>query len=830
MKAVVMAGGEGSRLRPLTIGRPKPMVPIVNRPVMEHILLLLKRHGITEIVVTVQYLARVIQDYFDDGAALGIRLHYSVEDVPLGTAGSVKLAEHLLNETFLVISGDALTDFDLQAIIDFHRARKSIATITLTRVPEPLEYGVVVTDGDGRIRRFLEKPSWSEVISDTINTGIYVLEPEVLQRCPSGQPYDFSHDLFPGLLADDKPMFGYVAEGYWTDVGTIPEYARASFDVLEGKVRANIGESCDRPGIWCGKGAVIAPSARVNGPVYIGHDVQIGPGVIIDGPAVIGDNTIVEPYAHIARSIVWRSCYVGERAELRGAIVGEQCTLKTNVIVNEGAVVGDSSTVDDGATIQANVKIWPNKQIEAGASVSSSIVWGRQGQRMLFRRHAVSGLINVDVTPEFAAKLGAAYGATLPLGSTVAISRDLYRTSRMIKRAIISGLPSAGINVVDCSTLPVPVVRYYIRTSKEISGGVHVRLNPRDGRIVDAQLIDKNGQDMAKNAERKIESLFFREDFRRAQPDDIGSIAYATQAAERYRQGFLEIMDVERVQGTGFKLVVDYCHGPAATILPDLLDALGCEVLAINATVQENLPGAPWGDNLAENLRRVGTITAALNMNLGAVIDPSGETLHLVDEQGHAVPPMAAFAAMTALAFQTGKNLAVAAPVTASHVLEKIAERHGGTIVRTKADRQAVMAVREGVRFGGDGEGGLIIPRLHNTFDAIIGLAKLLELLAATGSSLATAVRVLPAYFIGTADVPCAWDQKGKVMRVLNESYGNGKTGSVDGLRIDLGEEWVLVLPDADRPFFHIVAEGHSQRSANSLAQKYASIVNGLQR
>lgn len=830
MKAVVMAGGEGSRLRPLTVGRPKPMVPIVNRPVMAHILLLLKRHGITEVVVTVQYLARVIQDYFGDGEALGMRLHYSVEDTPLGTAGSVKQAEHLLDETFVVISGDALTDFDLSAIIKYHRAHNSVATLTLTRVPDPLEYGVVITDADGHIRRFLEKPSWSEVISDTINTGIYVLEPEVLQRCPGGQPYDFSHELFPSLLADGRPMFGYIAEGYWTDVGTIQEYVRACFDVLEQKVQVDLGRAGERPGVWCGQGCDISPQARLNGPVYLGHDVMIGPDVVIDGPAVIDDNTIVQSHAHIARSVVWRNCYVGARAELRGAIVGEQCVLKTNTVLFEGVVVGDSSSIDEGAVIQANVKIWPDKEVEAGATVASSIIWGRRGQRMLFRRHAISGIANIDVTPEFAAKLGAAYGATLSLGSTVAINRDLFRTSRMIKRAIISGLPSAGVNVADCSTLPVPVVRHYIRNNKDVGGGVHVRMNPADGRVVEGRLIDKNGLDMGKNAERKIEALFAREDFRRAQINDIGSIAYAIEAQAQYRAGYLRNVDAARIHNARFRLVVDYSHGPISTVLPDLLDNLGCEVLAINATMPDNITGGPSGANLSESLGRVGAITAALGMDLGVVIDGSGEQMLLTDEQGHAIPPMAALAAMTSLAFQAQEGVLVAAPVTASSVLEKIAARHNGTIVRTKADPQALMAISEGVKFSGDGEGGYIVPRFHPAFDAMMGLAKLLELLAVTGTTLTQAVRALPSYFIGTADVPCAWDQKGKVMRVLNESYASGKGGSVDGVRIELGDEWVLVLPDADRPFFRIVTEGNSQRSADSLAEKYASIVNGLQR
>jgi len=836
MKAVVMAGGEGSRLRPLTIGRPKPMVPIVNRPVMEHILLLLKRHGITEVVVTLQYLANVIQDYFGNGAALGMKLHYSVEEVPLGTAGSVKLAERLLDDTFIVISGDALTDYDLSAIIDYHKAKKSVATLTLTHVANPLEYGVVITDGTGHIRQFLEKPSWSEVISDTINTGIYVLEPEVLARCPAGRPYDFSQELFPGLLADGQPIYGYVpAGGYWTDVGTIEEYMRACFDVLENKVDVEIGEPSARAGLWCGPGARTSPEATINGPVYIGHDVKIGPGVVIDGPAVIGDNSRVEARAHIGRTVLQRSCYVGERAELTGALVGEGCVLKSGVMLMEGVVVGDSCTIDEGAVVQANVKIWPNKGVEAGATVSSSIVFGRQGQRMLFRRHAVSGLVNIDVTPEFAAKLGAAYGATLPLGGTVAVNRDLYRPSRMIKRALIAGLPSAGVNVSDCGSLPLPVLRYYIRANKDIGGGVHVRINPDDARVVEMRLIDRNGQEMSRGVERKIETLFFREDFRRAQPDDVGSIAYAADVVSRYHQGFLEqIEGVARIRDRRFRLVVDYSYGPAAGVLPGLLDALGCEVLAINATAPDNRPGGSAEGDLDEGLRRVGAITATLGMNLGVVIDTSGEIMRLTDEEGHVVPTMSAFAAMVALAFQAQQGIAVAAPVTASRVLERIAARYGGSIVRTKVDPQALMTVGASVRFGGDGAGGFMVPRFQPTFDAMMGLAKLLETLAATGSTLAAAVRNLPSFYMGATDVPCSWDQKGAVMRVLNERYSadNGASSSIDGIRVDEdgGAEWALILPDADRPLFHVVAEGDSQPAADALAEKYAGVVGAIQR
>jgi mannose-1-phosphate guanylyltransferase/phosphomannomutase len=274
MKAVVMAGGEGSRLRPLTLGRPKPMVPLVNRPMLEHILLLLKRHGITDVIITVQYMATFIQNQLGDGSDLGMNISYSVEDEPLGTAGSVRQAAEELKDTFLVISGDALTDIDLSAVLAFHRKAKAMCTLTLYRVANPLEYGVVVTGEGGRIREFQEKPSWSEVVTDTINTGIYVLESSIFDYYERDQVFDFSKDLFPLLLKDEKRLFGYIAEGYWTDVGSLEEYVRATRDVLAGKVEIEWGlDGYD--GLWREPGVEIAPDATLHPPVYLGTDSKV---------------------------------------------------------------------------------------------------------------------------------------------------------------------------------------------------------------------------------------------------------------------------------------------------------------------------------------------------------------------------------------------------------------------------------------------------------------------------------------------------------------------------------------------------------------------------
>src|SRR5687768_8504380 len=266
VRAIVMAGGEGTRLRPLTSNQPKPMVPIVGKPCMEHILDLLRHHGLTDVIVTVAFLPQAIRSYFGDGESLGLEIQYSVEETPLGTAGSVGLATRRLDEPVLVISGDALCDVDLTRMLEAHREQGAAVTIGLKSVDNPLEFGIVVTDEDGRIERFLEKPSWGQVFTDTINTGIYVLDPSVLKHIPTDRPYDFSKELFPLLLEMGRPLFGHVAHGYWQDIGNLEQYRQANFDALDERVKLNVPGIRLRGNVWVGEGVELDDLDAVEGP------------------------------------------------------------------------------------------------------------------------------------------------------------------------------------------------------------------------------------------------------------------------------------------------------------------------------------------------------------------------------------------------------------------------------------------------------------------------------------------------------------------------------------------------------------------------------------
>jgi mannose-1-phosphate guanylyltransferase/phosphomannomutase len=836
MKAVIMAGGEGSRLRPLTIRRPKPMVPVVDRPAIVHIIELLKRHGITEVVITLQYLASVIQDYLGDGAGYGIKIHYTIEENPLGTAGSVRQGIEWLDETFMVISGDALTDFDLTAAIRFHKQKNATASIILKRMPNPLEYGVVIIGEDGRVRQFQEKPSWGEVFSDTVNTGIYILEPKIFDYYEAGQVFDFSSQLFPILLEKGDPMYGYVADGYWCDVGSIPDYMIASGDYLRGEVNLPklAQETEPGSGIWVQEEVEIARDANITGPVFLGTGVKIKSGATVRGPAVIRDFSVVDTRATVDRSIIWRNCYIGERAEVRGAILQPQVNVKNQAMIFEGAVIGDGTIIGTGAVIHPNVKIWPSKEVESGATVTTSLIWGAQSRRNLFGRWGVTGLVNVDLTPEFAAKLGAAYGGMLHKGTTVTVNRDSHYTPRMIKRALIAGLPSAGINVLDLRNVPIPVARHYTRTISA-AGGVHVRLSPFDARVVDIKFFDKRGLDLDKATERKVEGLFFREDFRRVYLDDVGRIDYAPDVEQRYGSDYLQRLDCAAVQHGDerySRIAIDYANSSASLILPPLLGKLNADVVAINAVVQElSLYQTP--EQFEQAMDRLGAITQTLKAGFGVRLDTGGERIYFVDDQGRRVSGMATLAAMSEFALaQHGSGGILVVPVYAASIFEDIAAKYGAEVIRTRFNSYALMtaALRSGVVMAGDGQGSFIFPQFQPSADGLFAIAKLMELTAQQGRSFTEVLNSLPHYAWASTRVPCRWEDKGRVMRILNEQYRDGGTKQVDGVKINLGGgEWALILPDADRPLFHVIAEAGTDLAARQLVDKYAGLVQGLQ-
>jgi mannose-1-phosphate guanylyltransferase/phosphomannomutase len=831
MKGVLMAGGEGSRLRPLTSRRPKPLAPVAGKPVMEHIIALLRRHGITDVVATLHYLADEVESYFDSGADFGVTMNYVVEDTPLGTAGAVKMADALLaGETFLVISGDALTDIDLTALIEHHKRERNEVTIALQRVTNPLEFGVVVTDEDGRITRFLEKPSWGEVFSDTINTGIYVLEPGILDRMIRGRSYDFSKDLFPEMLRDGAKLGGYVIDAYWTDIGNLEQYQQANYDALEGKVRLDPLGTEIMPGVLAGAGCRIDPTAQLHRPIVLGEGVRIGPGVEIVGPATLGNGSIVERGARITRSVLWEDCYIGEEASLNDCTIADRNTIERNAAISESTVVGRGCTIGAGAIINANLKLWPDKWVTSGSIVSMSLIYGQKWPGSLFGSVGISGLANLEITPEFALKLGQAFGSYLKPGQSVMTSRDTHPATRVLNRCVISGLLSVGIHVLDLRSYPLPLSRYAVRIGGD--AGVHVRVSPHDPNSLIMEFFDHQGITTDKNTERKIENLFFREDFRRTGMDDVGTLDFPSRMLERYTGAFLEALSARALKEAGFRVVIDYAWGNTSIVLPQLLGGLGVDQISLNAYFDAQRV-RNFRHDRERHLEQLAAVVQSLEADLGLLIDADGETFTLVDDRGRIVGRNRLFALLTLLIARATPGARIAMPVTVPNALERIAEQNGAEIVRTRSDRRSLMALAEqdgkNLAFAGGADYELIFPEFQPAFDGLYGAAKVMELLAAERQRASELIDQLPSWHMASRSVPCPWDRKGLVMRALHDESRNGEgVQMIDGIRISDNGGWVLVLPDASEAAVRVIAESTTDESADRSAADMATHISHL--
>jgi len=839
MKAVIMAGGEGTRLRPLTSQRPKPLTPALNMPIMEHIVLLLKQYGIMDIVVTLHYLADEIENYFGDGSEWGVNIVYSVEETPLGTAGSVKQAEEFLkDDAFLIISGDALTDINIDTAVKFHRDKQSLATIVLSHVSNPLEFGVVITDDNGSIRRFLEKPSWGEVFSDTVNTGMYILEPSVFDYMELGKSYDWSQDIFPQILAESKPLFGYVMNDYWCDVGNLQQYREAQYTVMDAHTRVHEGLSTDyrSEGVWIGEGQDIDPTAIIRPPVVLGKNCKIKAQAIVGPYSVIGDNAIIEEKAEVHRSVLWDNVYVGAESHLSACTVCSHVQIKSNVVIQEGAVIGSRCRIEDDSTIRTQIKLWPDKLIEAGSTVTMSLIWGQRWAGSLFRGMGVMGIANIELTPDLACKLGASFGGYMKRGATVVTSRDSGPVARMLKRAMISGLLSVGVNVLDMRSMPLPIARHGI-LGTQASGGVHIRLAPDNPKMALIEFFDDQGVYLSTNAERKVETIFFREDFRRVDAHQVGQLEFAGRGVEQYAESFYHKLDLKQVKTRNLKVVADFAFGRLANVYPTMLGRMGCDLIALNAYPDvSKTPKTP--DARQSLLPNLAQIVTTLRADLGVLFEADGERMTLVDEHGGLIEGDKLLALMCVLVARTRERAKIAVPVTAPRSIEALVGLHGGIVTRTRTNVRDLMALCIGdtnrpgrVDFAGDDAGGFIFSEFQPTFDAMYGFGKMMELLAVTDLNISELAAELPDTHIAHTMIRCPWEAKGRVMGALTKE-ANALTG-MDGRRVELidgikfyeGEDWALVLPDASEPFFHVYAESDTAEKANELLCRYVARV-----
>jgi mannose-1-phosphate guanylyltransferase/phosphomannomutase len=831
VKAIVMAGGFGTRLRPLTMGIPKPMVPIGNVPMMEHVILLLKQHGITDITALLYYQPEIISNHFGDGSSLGLNISYVLPDDDYGTAGAVRCAAADMNETVLVISGDLVTDFDLGAAIAWHRERQSEATILLTRIENPLAYGIVITESDGRIARFLEKPTWSEAFSDTINTGVYILEPGAVELIPPKRQFDFSQNLFPLMLTQRRRLYGMITSGYWKDVGNVDEYRRTHQDLFSGGLHLDFRSELRLIGaarVYVGENVRIEDGVQFGGTVILGSDTRIDSGAKLHNCAV-GARSRIGRAVDLRESVIWSDVLIGAGANFNSVIVCNRSRIGERVHLLENAIISEDCTIGSGSTVKANCKIWPNKTVDEGATVSSSLVWGDKWNRELFTDSKVTGLALSEITPEMSVRLGAAFGAMLGQGTSVVTSRDASDVSRLLRRGVISGLLSAGINVSDLEAMPIPIMRYAL-TKGKFAAGIYVRHNPDDYRQLDIIVIDGSGLDMPPAKLKKIERNYFGEDYELAPLDKIGHLDTPQRVLDDYRQDFLATIDVDLMKKAGFKVVVDHSNGASAQIFPALPTILGISSVDLNGS-QNPRKFSSTPEEQGRQVVQLSSIVTSLNADVGFLFNPAAEKITVIDETGTPLDPQLLLLIVTDLFVQTASPKKIAVPVGASMGIEEIARRYGVEVIRTAGDHLSMMEARRRGQadFVGGTRGGFIFPGFQMGADAIFSAIKILEMLARAHTRIGELRSKYEHFVRKSVSVPCPWSKKGTVMRRLITDSSHKRRQLIDGVRIFEETGWVLVAPDRMKASFNILAESLSDSDASRLINQYRTLVEESQ-
>ncbi|WP_373070996.1 sugar phosphate nucleotidyltransferase [Sulfurimonas sp.] len=823
MKAVVMAGGFGSRIQPLTNSRPKPMLPIVNRPMMEHTMMTLKDIGITEFIVLLYFKPDIIKDYFKDGSEFGIKISYVLPDDDYGTAGAVKLAQELIgDENFIIISGDLVTDFDFKKILDFHESKESQLSIVLTSVENPLQFGVVIANEENVIEKFLEKPSWGEVFSDTINTGIYIIEPEILNYIPENKNFDFAKDLFPLLMQSNIPLMGYNLEGYWRDVGNPESYRDVYDDILTGRVNFKIpGKSEVYPDgtLYSDTPYQFDKSIDIIGNVVIGKNVIIKKNVKLNN-VVIGDNVTIDSDSKISNSVLWNDVVIGHNTKLNNCVICNDNTIGKNVSAKVGLILAEGCEIGELSRFEQDVTIWPEKSIESASIVSHNLVWGSRYKNSIFQDGTVTGKSNIELSCEMATKLAEAFAAQLPIGSKVAVGRDYDKNSRMLKRAFLGGLLSGGVDVLDLKNTARAVLRYTISHDDTIVGGAHFKQAMEDPTSSQITLFNHEGLRIGTNISKDIEKAFFTEKFRRVDYSLVGEIHETLHHKEcqSYKVAFEDSIRSSLSKCDTFSVAVDMMHSSTADILPGILNDLGIENIVLNTYHDEkklfNI------DGLKKNSKsNISSIVKSLGCNMGVIIYPNEQYIRLVTDEGEVLDKIRGLLAVLHLINMTdeGKTKKVLLPTWAPDIVEfENLEIERGKYADYDAKKLKEYELIATV------DGNYTFTEFGATRDAMYASIKIMELVTCNGVKLSDVSKCIEKFDYRMIKVECTQALKGKMMRKFLESAKGKKSSSIDGVKIwENNTDWILMIPDQYTDHINLYIQAKDKASGEVIYNSY---------
>lgn len=770
MRAVIMAGGQGARLRPITCTIPKPMAKILSKPAMEYIIALLKQHGITEIAITLHYLPNEIKDYFADGTKFGVKLEYFIESSPLGTAGSVKACESFLSDDFLVISGDCICDINLSEAIKFHYNNQADATIVLNKVETPLEYGVVVTDTDGKINRFIEKPSWSQAYCDTVNTGIYIIKKQIMESVPKNKPYDFAKDLFSSLLGQNGRLYGYLTDKYWCDIGDLEAYIRCQSDVLNDRV--DIPHNFENQ-----NGVILASDTLKNGyvinkPVFLGDNVKIGQGSIIGPNAVIGDNCIIGENVSIKNSILYDKVLVSNDASIRGSVLCSCSSVKEKASIFEGSVIGAHTIVGEQCKVLSSVKIWPYKVITDFSTVSENVIWGSNSMK-LFQNNTIVGQAGVDITPSTALKIGMTL-ASLP-ANRIAVSFEGSESNVLLAKAVCLGCQACGADVVWLSNTIFSVAQYSIKEAG-CTAAAHICGTKTKTQIV---LMDSIGQLINRATQRKLGEIFEKGEF---------SICELSQVGKLYEFGIANSLFIDACEKLveplhSCKVCIEL-KSPAHKLMYSILKSKDCKVVTKPA---QGVPTIQISDGGRDYFITDENLNQITKSEIQSIL-----MLHLAHSQ----------------------YKSIALPPDAPISTEAICKLQGCDVYRTFLNPSAQE----------DYKARLLLREQKYFLNAFFSILLLLEICQQQNCTISSLKEKMPSLATVEKNVKIK-KPKTVVFSSLSDKY---KCSYGDGLKITTPSGSAVVRPSSDKKEFQIYAESATFEAANEICADIAKKIKDL--
>ncbi|MHA1798922.1 MAG: sugar phosphate nucleotidyltransferase [Candidatus Helarchaeota archaeon] len=828
MKAVIIAGGKGTRLRPITSNIPKPLVRIINEPMLVHLIKILKQNGFNDIIITVGYLGEMIKETLGDGSRYGVKLSYFFEERPLGTAGALKLLRKELNDTFLIISSDIIFDVNLREMLNFHKEKKSIATLALTVAEIPVAYGIVITENDGKIIKFLEKPTWGEVFSDKINAGIYLLEPKAINYIPEHSKFDFSKDLFPQLLENKENLYGFsIAINYWLDIGTPEKYLQAHHDILTGKVKIAPKGMKNEHDVWIGEGTTISETAKIWGPVIIGENCHIDDGAIIDRLTVLGDNCYIGKNVHIKRSLLLNDVSIRDNVFVEdNSIICSRVDIGAGTKIMNGCVIGEDTKIGSNSFIKEHIKIWPDKTIKPGSTINLNVKFGTFLSKNLFGPFGITGIANVEITPEIATKIGAAIGTfykdRYKEKVKAVVGRDSRIVSRLLKRALIAGLMSTGIQVYNVEIMPLPLIAYAVKLN-DAHFGIAIKVPYAEEASINIKVFEDNEINISNADKKKIEKIFFEENIYRINPDEIRDIIYITRVYEQYIEEVKQLIDVDLFKKKRPKIILDCEDGSGSFLAPNLLTELGCEVISINAQLGMATPIKKFSPKM-ESISVLMRTVKAFNADLGIALNEDAGRVIFIDDNAQILEGDTAVALLTKARLREFNGGKIIVPVHTSTLIEKIASEHGGKIIRTKIGNRPLLEdiVKNNAIFGAEPSGAFVFPDFHVQRDGIFAAVYLIQLMLKEDKKLSEIIAEFPNFYMARKTIKCPLQRRGKIMLSLIEEAYDHNFNTLDGIKIYFDYGWVLIRPSEKDDEFDIFSESRTKHEAEEIVKHWA--------